>query len=378
MSGATLTLRGIRYAEGALARGDLPESGGLSDNERAALEFCREWLRGDTTFALHTSGSTGEPKPILLTRAQMEASARATARALALESGQTSLIALPTRFVAGRMMLVRTLELGLHATLVEPASNPLASLEPVPPFHFASFVPMQMQTLLAERATRAHVDAMGVILLGGGPVAAELEDALQELRAAVWHTYGMTETATHVALRRLNGPQRSEAFVPLPGVELRLDARECLALRGPMTAGAWVQTNDRARLLEEGGFLWLGRVDNVVNTGGVKVAVELLEARLERLLPALGGLAWGERRYFLAGLPDERLGQRLVLAVEGDSVGDEMAATLLAELRSHLGPFEAPRSVIFVKHFTGTPTGKIDRAATIKAALYAETTETTD
>lgn len=365
MNGPTLTLRGHTLDTVGL-RGDNPlPSLALSENERAALDFCREWLNGEESFLFHTSGSTGEPKPISLLRSQMEASARATAAALGLESGQHALVCLPARFVAGRMMLARVLVCGLHAWLVEPSANPLAALEAATPIDFAAFVPLQVQTLLARPETRARLDAMSAILIGGGPVGAALEDALLSLRARVFHTYGMTETATHVALRRLNGPSRSEAFHPLPGVELRLDERGSLAVCGAVTAGEWVQTNDSALLHADGSFVWLGRVDNVVNSGGVKVHVERLEAQLERLLPALAGDVWGERRFFVAGLPDLRLGARVTLVLEGEPLPQQVERALLDALRAHLGPYETPRAVVAVAAFAETPTGKINRVATL-------------
>ena len=155
---------------------------------------------------MQTSGSTGAPKPITLTRAQMTASARATGAALGLQPGMRSLVCLPARYIAGRMMLVRGLVLGLDMTVVEPAADPLADLYRAARFDFAAFVPLQLQTLLAGPPHyRAVLDEMQAILVGGAPVSTELEAALARLRAPVYHTYGMTETATHVALRRLNG-----------------------------------------------------------------------------------------------------------------------------------------------------------------------------
>lgn len=325
-------------------------------------------MRGDSHFPLLTSGSTGAPKAIELTRRQMEASARATAAALGLQPGQRSLICLPTGYIAGRMMLVRGLVLGLQSTLVEPAADPLAALDRDAFFDLAAFVPLQLQTLLdGPPDRRARLDAMHAILVGGAPLEPALDAALRTLNAPVYHTYGMTETATHIALRRLNGAQPDAAFTPLPGVETRLDTRGCLQLRGPMTDNQWIQTNDLVELGEDGRFVWLGRVDLVVNSGGVKIAVEPLEAELAALLPALAGEGWGSRRFFLAGLPDARLGQVLALVLEGAPLLLAAEAALLEALRARFGPFRAPRRILTLPRFLLTPTGKIERAATLAA-----------
>ncbi len=357
----SLAIRGRVFSAANLtAPVELPHA---TDNERNALAFCAEWLSAAERFVVNTSGSTGAPKAIALSRTQMQASARATADALGLRAGMRTLVCLPVHAIAGRMMLVRAMELGLATTLVEPASNPLASLPAHSTFDFAAFVPLQMQTLLAG-PERAQIDAMHAVLVGGAPVSAALAEAIALLQAAVYHTYGMTETATHIALRRLSGPGRSDAFAPLPGVELRLDARGCLALRGPMTNDDWVQTNDLVQLRPDGTFLWLGRADLVINSGGIKVHVEPLEARLEALLPALLGSAWDGRRYAVVGLPDAHLGEAVALILEGEPLPESTARALLAGLRGHLGPYETPRTLQNVAHFVETSTGKIDRAAT--------------
>jgi O-succinylbenzoic acid--CoA ligase len=293
----------------------------------------------------------------------MTASAQATAAALALRAGMHALVCLPARYIAGRMMLARGLVLGLQMTLVEPSANPLATLAAGTAIDFAAFVPLQVQTLL-ESGEQARLDAMHAILVGGGPISATLAAAIAPLRAPVYHTYGMTETATHIALRRLSGPQRNDNFTPLPGVTLRLDGRGCLAIRGPMTDGAWVQTNDLAALQADGSFAWLGRADNVVNSGGVKVHIEPLEATLERLLPTLLGAAWDGRRFIVAGLADARLGETVAIILEGSPLPAAQANALLGGLRQRLSPFEAPRRILYAARFAETETGKIDRAAT--------------
>jgi O-succinylbenzoic acid--CoA ligase len=354
-----------------------------SDNQRAALDFCQRWLGGEAAFVVHTSGSTGAPKLIALRREQMEASAQATGEALGLHAGMRALVCLPVRYIAGQMMLVRGLELGLAMTLVEPAGDPLAGLPADATFDFTAMVPLQLQTLLAgPPGYRERLNQMRAILVGGAPVSAALEQQIQTLTAPIYHTYGMTETATHIALRRLNGPNASPWFHPLPGVAIDVDNRSCLRIKSPMTLDHWLQTNDLVELapaachlppatchlppatchLPPATFRWLGRWDNVINSGGVKVQVEIVEAAVEQAWLALG---WPERRFFVAGLPDERLGEAVTLVVEGAPLAVEDEQALLADTQRRLERFQQPRRVIYSPHLVETATGKIDRRASL-------------
>lgn len=348
----------------------------------AVREFSRAWLRGDDEFTVQTSGSTGAPKSILLHRHQMVASAHATGVALGLTAGMTALVCLPVRYIAGRMMLVRGFELGLNLVVVEPAADPLAALPEAIAIDFAACVPLQMQTLLDQALvahndscfpddtahafrTRRRLDALRAILVGGAPLTPALEAQIRQLAAPVYHTYGMTETATHVALRRLNGPDASLAFVPLPGVVTGIDARGCLHLCGPMTGDAVLQTNDLVELHPDGAFVWIGRWDNVINSGGVKVHVEGVEAAVAALAAEQPELGLARRRYFVAGLPDARLGQVVTLVIEGAPLDADQELQLRWALSQTLPRHHAPRQINYSEQFTETPTGKIDRTASL-------------
>jgi O-succinylbenzoic acid--CoA ligase len=277
-------------------------------------------------------------------------------------------------------MLVRCLVLGLLGYVVEPAADPFETLAAEVHIDFAAFVPLQLQTLLDGALTapgdscfgddtarafryRRLLEGMGAILVGGGPVSDALQHQIAQLSAPVYHTYGMTETATHVALRRLNGPQASARFVPLPGVELALDARGCLGIRGAVTGGAWIQTNDLVDLAADGSFAWLGRWDNVINSGGVKVQVETVEAAVEALQRRRPDLPWRGRMLAVAGLPDARLGQMVTLVLEGTPLGAAEETALLDALRAELDRFAVPRRLAYLPALPLTPTGKIDRRA---------------
>lgn len=308
-------------------------------------------LGEQTSFTLQTSGSTGRPKQITVTREQLVASARATGAALGLRAGMRALVCLNTAYVAGMMMLVRCEVLGMEAVVVEPSRRPiLPFVGQEVRFDFAAFVPMQLHASLEHQGERVMIEQMQAILVGGADVSAELVAACRTIAAPVYHTFGMTETVSHIALRRLNGPAASDWFVPLPSVQVWQDGRDCLVICGPMTNGEAIISNDRVELDAENRFRWLGRVDNVINTGGIKVQAEAIEAELYRF--------WPDQRLLVIGQPDAQLGSAVWLVVEG-GLDEEVVTTALATLSR----YHRPKRTLSLPQFPLTPSGKIDRPA---------------
>ncbi len=360
-------LNGKSYPISQLA--DVCDAPDLSDFERRVLQFGRDWQSGCETFTLHTSGSTGVPKPILITRDQMATSARLTVQALGLQSGDRGLVCLGIDYIAGMMMLVRGLVCDLHLTIVDPVSRPLKSFSPSARFDFTAMVPLQLQeTLQGDPHEFEILNEMGGGLIGGGPVSQALAAQLQRVSAPMYHTYGMTETVSHIALRRLNGPARSDRFVPFDGVHLQLDERGCLAITSALTRGETFCTNDLVELYPDGTFIWLGRIDNVINSGGVKVQTEKVETALEACLLHGWDGVHAARRFFVGPLDDHRLGQTVVAVVEGEAFSPEMEATIREQLQSSLTRYEVPRQFVFVPQLIETRTGKIDRRANLARA----------
>ncbi|HWV33269.1 MAG TPA: AMP-binding protein [Dyadobacter sp.] len=327
-----------------------------------AYDFMGKWLAGDREFVLHTSGSTGMPKPITVTRRQLEASAAMTGKALALGSGTRALVCLNVGYIAGLMMLVRGLELGWELTVTEPTSNPLNGLDTVD-FDFVAMVPMQLQAILENPATAEQVSKLGKILLGGAPVSLALADRIVGLNVPVFQSYGMTETVSHVALKTLNGADASDSYVFLPGISFGTDERGCLFVSGAVTDGQKVQTNDLIEITGNA-FQWIGRVDNVINSGGVKIVLDQTDQRIARVFHDLGipnaFFCWWEQ--------DEKLGQKLVLVVE-DTLHQAHAGKLPAEIRSRVSTYENPKHIYFAKAFAKTVTDKIDKRATFQQFL---------
>ena len=215
-----------------------------SEFEREVLAFCLAWKSGQTSFLFHTSGSTGAPKPIWLDRKAMEASARTTGEWLQLKQQDVALACLPVNYIAGAMVIARALVLDLRVCLVEPSANPLLDLAPIS-IQLASFVPNQWHAILASGlelpAYFAHSKG---ILLGGAALSDSLILRSKELPFPIYETYGMTETVSHIAIKRLNGENLSEEFVILDGVDIKLDERSCLAIKAPASNNEWIFTND--------------------------------------------------------------------------------------------------------------------------------------
>jgi O-succinylbenzoic acid--CoA ligase len=367
-------LNGTSYSRQQLLDG-CPQAQ-VSDYERRVLDFCQRWLSGQDTFALQTSGSTGHPKTVLLTRAQMVTSAHWTGQALGLEPGDHALVCLSVTYIAGMMMLVRGFELGLHLTVIEPVSRPLAPFTPAEHFDFTAMVPLQLHaTLHGSIHERTILDGMKAVLIGGAPVSLALEEQLQRVQAPLYHTYGMTETVSHIALRRLNGPQRSDRFVPFAEVRLGVDARGCLTITSALTRDEILYTNDLVEFHPDGSLRWLGRIDNVINSGGVKVHIEQVERALESYLLHYQRGVYAERRFFVGPFPHPRLGHAVIAVIEGEPCGDDptagsaFATALRTALQSALTPYAIPRQIFFVAQLLETRTGKIDRSANIQRLI---------
>ncbi|MDX1904135.1 MAG: AMP-binding protein, partial [Thermonemataceae bacterium] len=292
------------------------------------FEFCKSWLSGKAGFVVQTSGSTGTPKTIEVSRKQMEASVKMSQKAFNWQGGEKALLSLPTQFIGGKMMLVRAMMLDWHIYLQESSANPFAHLSE--PFDFLSFTPYQIQNILEKSPEKVFLlNQAKNIILGGASLSNNLENIIQNtLQSPVYHTYAMTETLSHIAIRRINGNNNSEWFEVLEGVKIRLDNRQCLCITSPSTEYKELISNDLAEIKQERYFKVLGRVDNIINSGGIKISLESIEKVAEEIWEDLK-LSY---RYFCAGIADEYLGQKLVLVVECKKLSDEQENKILTML----------------------------------------------
>lgn len=304
-------------------------------------EFLTEWHNDSPTVLVHTSGSTGKPKPMLVEKRRMEASARITCQFLGLREGDTALLCMPLDYIAGKMMVVRALTCGLRLVSVEPKGCPAWK----GPVDFAAMVPLQVWNLLQQAPERLR--QIRHLIIGGGAINDELATALKDLPNHIWSTYGMTETLSHIALRRLNGPDRSDWYTPFEGVEVSLSEEGCLVINAPAVHDGRLVTNDIAEL-EGQRFRILGRKDNVICSGGVKIQIE----EVERLLhPHL------HEPYIITKAPDTRLGEQVVLLTESTDID-----TVRHCCEQVLPKYWQPRRYLHVDRLPLTETGKPARA----------------
>ncbi|MBC7473453.1 MAG: AMP-binding protein [Candidatus Sericytochromatia bacterium] len=341
---------------------DKVEYQNLNEYELKTINFISDWLNGKQEFIINTSGSTGIPKPITIFREQMIISARMTGKALNLKSGYKSFICLSTQYIAGLMMIVRSLVLNLQMTIVEPVANPYDLLKQG--FEFTALVPLQLYEMFNNKDQDINlIDNFKAILIGGGDINQSLNEKIQNLQSPIYHTYGMTETITHIALKRLNGDIKSEYFTTLENVDIKLDDRGCLVIRSPITNNVEIVTNDLVDIISKNQFKWIGRIDNVINTGGVKVQSEKVEKVLEKILY---NSDFSNKNFFVSSQPDKKFGNIIIAVIEIDFLSEEDINNLKNELKKYLAKYEIPKHIYFISSFLLTKSGKVDKLATIK------------
>lgn len=314
-------------------------------------EFVSDWQSDSPTLLVHTSGSTGKPKPMLVEKRRMEASARITCGFLGLRAGDTALLCMPLDYIAGKMVVVRSLVWGLRLVAVEPSGHPLKGLTESPTF--AAMVPMQVYNSLKVEEERRLLRGITHLIIGGGAVNSDMAEELRGFPNAVWSTYGMTETLSHIALRRLSGAEASEWYEPFDGVGVTTNADGCLVIDAPAVCAQPLVTNDIAEIAPDGRrFRIRGRRDNVVCSGGLKLQIEEMEARLQPHLNV---------PYMISKCPDDKFGEAVVLL----AVTDDMES-VREVCRKHMPRYEQPRYFLAVSELPMTPTGKPARAEAMK------------
>ena len=319
------------------------------DFEKEICLFILEWFSPQDHLLVSTSGSTGKPKEINLLKKHMEVSARATISFFGLKPGDTVLHCLPMRYIAGKMMVVRALVGGLDLYAVEPSSEPEIIPDKVT---FSALVPLQLSRLLQNVPGRQSLEKIDKLIVGGAFVPESLEQSIQEISTQIWQTYGMTETITHIALRKLNGAGRSDWYKPLPDVSVRLNENNCLVIDAPDIGVENLATNDLARTEGTEKFKIIGRTDHVIISGGVKLHPEEIEQKISGIC---------SNAYFIGSKPDAELGQKLVLFIENGEGVERRIFYIWQLLEKRLSLFEIPKEIIFVPVFKRTATGKIDR-----------------
>ena len=302
--------------------------------------FLSEWNNGSRLVEVKTSGSTGTPKPLLVEKARMRASARITCDFLGLKEGDSALLCMSVDYIAGKMMVVRSLERGLRLHTVTPSNRPLRGM--TEPFDFIAMVPSQVFETLNQVDEAALLRQTRHLIIGGGAVPAALAARLKDFPNSVWSTYGMTETLSHIAMRRLNGAEASDWYVPLGGVGVSLKDG-CLVINAPQVCPDVLVTNDIAEI-SSGKFRILGRRDNVICSGGIKIQTEQVEALLQPVMSA---------PFAITKVADSKFGEAVVLLTEACDLKAVQTAC-----EKVLPRYWIPRHYLHTDHIPMTETGK--------------------
>ena len=331
-------------------------------------QFIKEWNNGSDKLPVHTSGSTGNPKRLWVEKQRMEASARMTCDFLQLREGQTALLCLPVDYIAGKMMVVRAMVQKLQLISVEPDGHPLKAVEQ--DIDFAAMVPLQVYNSLQKPIERERLRRIRHLIIGGSAIDSALARQLKDFPNAVWSTYGMTETLSHIALRRLNGCHADDWYTPLSGVEVSLHTNGCLIVTAPHLCSHPLVTNDLAEIKPKvlstptqikpknsstgNLFRILGRLDNVIVSGGVKIQIEEVENILRPHLSI---------PYAIVRCKDNKFGEVIGLkfvAIDLHNASPEIEE-LCAICRRYLPKYWQPKHYLPVEEIELTATGKVKR-----------------
>ena len=324
---------------------DMCSDNGVPEWQKKVYAFIHEWINEKDFINQSSSGTTGQQKEFRLPKKAMITSAEKTCQFFDLHFGQTNLLCLSMDYIAGKMMVVRAFVGGLNLLMTEPTSMPdLSSFGKV---DFCAMVPLQVYNSLNSVETLRKINKL---IIGGGEIRDELEVMLRDMPNEVYATYGMAETCSHVAIRRISGLEPERYFNALPGVSFSADQRNCLSIDADFL-GSRVVTNDVIDLIDEKTFRWIGRYDNLINSGGVKIVPEEIEAVVSKTT----GLDCA-----VIGLPDKILGAKVVLVLEKG--GSEMNEQELQEtLKSELPKHSHPKEIIFLDELPRSHSFKVDR-----------------
>ena len=337
------TLNGLSYqsAEDLLAFAKKLSKEG-DEFEIRIGNFIKKWLNGDDFLIVKTSGSTGESKKIKLKKQHLINSARATGAYFDLGENTSALLCLSAKYIGGKMMLIRAMTLGWDLHIVSPEKDALTQYDN--DYDFVAMVPYQVYHSLGA------LKKVKKLIIGGGSVSRELIEDIKEISTEVFATYGMTETCSHVAVKALNGKSKSEVFSALSNVTFTTDARNCLVIDAPHIADEILTTNDLVELLSPTEFEWLGRYDNVINSGGIKIHPEKLE---EKLAPFI------KLPFIIASEKDDQLGEKVILILENE---EKNKVPNYSAAFASLEGYEKPKKIYTITQFPFTDTGKIKRA----------------
>lgn len=325
----------------------------LQDWEKGIYKFILNWFDESDFILQQTSGSTGIPKEIKLKKSAMVASAQKTIDFFQLKSNDTAWLCLPINYIAGKMMLVRAIVGQLNLIISESEGTPQIPAQTV---DFTAMVPLQVQKLLESKASFHTIHKL---IIGGAAPDNSLLDKIQHLPTEVYATYGMTETCSHIALQRLNGSNPDKYFKILTGISITRNAEDCLVIYSPELSDNPIETTDVVELVSSSEFKIVGRNDNIINSGGLKILPEELETKIANIIG---------RECIIIPERDVLLGQKLVVVIEGIE-NKELAAVLLEKIKFGIGRHKSPKNMRFINQFPRNSSMKIDRKKVIQQVI---------
>lgn len=335
----SITINNITYSKTELSK--------IADKK--LVTFLSEWWDDSEKIKITTSGSTGNAKTIEVHKSQMVASANNTIYFFNLKPNMTALLSLPTTFIAGKMMIVRAIVGGLNLITTPATSTPLSWINRE--IDFAAFTPMQIFKELKQNSR--NLSLLKTVLIGGGHISNELNNMLQSASFKAYETYGMAETLSHIALRKANGLDRQRAFFPVSDTfDFKIGPTGTLLINAPEITNSWITTNDIAKFNKDGSFTIIGRIDNVINSGGIKHSPEEIENKISPII---------NQPFIISSLPHAELGEQIILIIEGANIDENK---LMESIKSKLTRFEQPKAIYFVPKFIYTDSGKIKRKET--------------
>ena len=348
----------------------LPELKPKTEFEAQVVDFVEDWFSWSKTVPVKTSGSTGAPKVFEVEKARMLNSAQMTCDFLNLYAGNSALLCLPIEYISGKMMVVRAIERGLKLLVANPSLEPLENI--TESIDFCAMTPLQVENSLGK------IHIIKNLIIGGAAVSEGLKSKIQgprftrfigeiywkDLRLkhlyefhnpnAVYETYGMSETLSHIALKQI-APEAQHYFKTFDGVEISTDERGCLRILAPKLSTEILQTNDLVEIKNGREFRFLGRIDNVINSGGAKIFPEQLEALAKKEI---------HNEIVFLGMEDEVFGQKLIAVIEGRE--SEKLTEIIYNL-PYEKSFHKPKEIVFIPQIPRTPNGKVDRIQLRKA-----------
>lgn len=324
------------------------------------FSFLKEWQDENEKIKLQSSGTTGKPKIFFKKKNQLRSSAKATIQYFNLKENDTFLICLSAKYIAGKMMWVRALEAKANIILMSNNRNTLEDYDDFyPNCDFAAMIPLQVYHSLENENCREKLNKIKKIIIGGGDINRKYIPQLLQEKTQFFHTYGMTETLSHIAIKNIDGNFQNNYFQVLKGVKIGKDERFCLTVYAPKIHNEKLFTNDLVNIIDEKQFEWMGRYDNIINSGGLKLLPEQIEKQLEKII---------EENFFIGAESDEILENKVVLFIESDEGSETISNKYLTLIQSHLSKFEVPKKIITLPSFIYTETGKIKKNETQQSA----------